>query len=475
MQSSKRTCPKSSDHPFHEENYMPNFLLLMSDEHNPLYSSVYGHPSISTPNMERLAERGTVFENAYCPSPLCLPSRSAFMAGRRVHQIQAYSNCNTNLGDYPSYGKILADQNVHTAYIGKTDVYRPGSQLGFTQMLQPGDRKPPGDTHHGRTPLTIRSGAAQRANGYGPRKDAGANDLKNVDRAVRWLRATAPELAVPWTLTVNIGNPHFPHYVTPDLWDQYPRGGDLPNHGPDCDSAHHPYAADLRAHFETDQFTEEQTRCLRRGYLGCVTFVDRQLGRLLDALEETGQSADTVVAYASDHGDMLGKFGMWWKCSLYEDSVRVPLIAAGPGFTAGTRAPTSVDLLDLQATIFRTTGAERPDDWSGSPLQELPADDPERTLFAEYHGHGTRSGAFLMRKGRWKLIHYGAAPHQLFDLEEDPHELRNLFAERADVAAELEAELHRICDPASEDQRAHDFERQQLEAICRQSGEEAVE
>ena len=80
-----------------------------------------------------------------------------------------------------------------------------------------------------------------------------------------------------------------------------------------------------------------------------------------------------------------------------------------------------------------------------------------------------------MRKGRWKLIHYGAAPHQLFDLEEDPHELRNLFAERADVAAELEAELHRICDPASEDQRAHDFERQQLEAICRQSGEEAVE
>ena len=110
-------------------------------------------------------------------------------------------------------------------------------------------------------------------------------------------------------------------------------------------SAQHPFALALRQHFETADISEAATRGLRRGYLGCVTEVDRQLGRILDALERTGLAENTVVAYTSDHGEMLGKFGMWWKCSLYEDSTRVPLIVAGPGFTAGARVKTPVSTL----------------------------------------------------------------------------------------------------------------------------------
>ena len=141
---------------------MTNVLILMSDEHNPLYSSVHGYPTIHTPNMERLAQRGTVYENAYCPSPLCLPSRAAFMAGQRVYQLQCYSNCNVNLDpSYPSYGRVLADQGVHTAYIGKTDVYAPGRDLGFSEMIMPRDRKWPGDTNHRRTPLHVRAGSSR--------------------------------------------------------------------------------------------------------------------------------------------------------------------------------------------------------------------------------------------------------------------------------------------------------------------------
>ncbi|MCD6520273.1 MAG: sulfatase-like hydrolase/transferase [Anaerolineae bacterium] len=448
---------------------MSNVLLFLSDEHNPRFSSPYGHPFIQTPNMEWLAQQGTIFENAYCPSPLCMPSRSSFMAGRWVHEIQTYSNCNVGMEEfrYPAYGQLLAEQGVHAVHVGKVDVYRPGKELGFSEMILPGDRPLPGDVNHQRKPsLAIRHGAAKRADGFGPRAKPFARDLAVVDAAVKWLLERAPQIRGPWVLAVNTVKPHFPHFVTPELWEMYPQGADLPEYGPDCVTANHPYARDLRAHFECDQFTEEQIRGLRRGYLGCVTFIDQQLGRLLDALRKIGQLEQTNVIYTSDHGEMLGKFGMWWKCSLYEDSVRIPLLAAGPDFSQGLRVKTPVSLLDLQASLFHCTEAERPSDWKGSPLQKVPVDDPERVVFAEYHGHGTRSGAFMIRQGRWKLIYYMEAPHQLFDLYEDPEELHNLSEKLPGKVAELEAELRRVCSPEKENERAHAFERAQLELIA---------
>ncbi len=401
-----------------------SMLVIKTDEHNPLCSSIHGHPMVQTPNMERLARMGTHFENTYCPSPLCMPSRSATMSGYHVHQIQTYNNCNVFSGDYPSYGQILKDQGVHSVHIGKVDVYRPSAELGFSEMILPGDRKHPGDKNCRRKPLQIRQGAHTRADGFGASEDNPfAGDDRRTEAAIQWLRQTAPSQAGPWTLELNLGKPHFPHRVTQELWDLYPQGDDLPAYGRDCDSANHPYARDLRDHFETDLFTEDQIRGLRRGYLGCVTYVDRQLGRILDTLEETGLLQNTIVAFTSDHGEMLGKFGMWWKCSLYEDSVRVPLIIAGPGFAKGRRVQTPVDLLDLQATYFRATGADRPKDWASIPLQELQSEDTERAVFAEYHGHGTRASAYMIRKGKWKMIYCAQAPHLLFDLEGSSKEL----------------------------------------------------
>jgi choline-sulfatase len=247
----------------------------------------------------------------------------------------------------------------------------------------------------------------------------------------------------------------------------YPEAGDLPAHGPECAPANHPYARDLRDHFETDQFNEEQIRGLRRGYLGCITFVDRQLGRLLDALEAGGQRADTTVIYTSDHGEMLGKFGMWWKCSLYEDSVRVPCVAAGPGFAAGRRVRTPVDLHDVGAAAFAALGAERPQGWAGEPLQEIPIDDPDRVVFAEYHGHGTRASAYMIRRGKFKYVHCVAAPNLLFDLEADPDELNDLCAARPEIVRELAQELGAICSPEEENERAEAFIEGQLASISR--------
>lgn len=445
---------------------MTNVLVLMSDEHNPKVSSAYGHPRVETPNMERLAREGTVYDAAYCPSPLCTPSRSSFVSGLPVHRTQAYNNCNVVQFDYPAYGGVLAAQGVHTVSVGKTDTYTTWRELGFSETFLPGDRKTPGDVNFCRDPLTIRTDGRRRASTYGPKEDAFPKDIPVVDTAVDWLEATAPILETPWTLTVNILAPHFPHYATPELWEKYADAADLPNHGVDEESARHPYAADLRRHFQADVFTETQVRGQRQGYLARVDFVDRQLGRLLDALDATGQRDDTVVIYTSDHGEMLGKFGLWWKSAMYDDAARVPLIAAGPGFVAGTRSSTAVSLLDAQASLFRATGAERPADWWGEPLQDIALDDPDRAVLAEYHGHGTRSGTFLIRKGRWKLLYHAAAPNQMFDLASDPEELVNRYDTEPEIAADLEAELRRRCDPEAEFARAHAFERRQLDLLA---------
>ena len=448
---------------------MPNnTIIFMSDEHNPLYSAPYGQPRVQTPNMTRLAEEGTLFRNAYCPSPLCLPSRSAFLSGKRVHEIQTYNNCNVLLDrTLPTYGDVLKDRGVHTVFMGKTHIYKPGVDMGFSMTAEIRDATTPGDINFIRQPLTIRKGAHNRADGYGIGEKAHARDIRVVDQAAKWLIETAPSAKAPWVLTVNVTAPHFPHVTTRELWDLYADSGDLPRYGKELQSAQHPYACDLRDHFETDHFTEEQTRGLRRGYLSCITFVDRQLGRLLECLEQTGSLSSTNVIYSSDHGEMLGKFGMWWKCSLYEDAIRIPCLARGPDFEAGKEVTTPVDLHDLRAAVFASAQTQQPAGWWGTPLQNIPLNNSKRVVFSEYHGHGTRAGGFMVRRGKWKLLYYSQAPNQLFDLETDPDELDNLYEIEPKTAKSLEDSLRSICDPEREEQRAREFIARQAEEVAR--------
>ncbi|MDH7601556.1 MAG: sulfatase-like hydrolase/transferase [Armatimonadota bacterium] len=466
-------------------NEPTNVLILMSDEHNPRYSSVYlcpGYPDfLHTPNMQELARRGVVFEHAYCPAPLCMPSRSSFMSGLRNHEVQAYSNCSVYQERYnnplyrgwvfPTYGQVLAQAGVYTAYIGKMDTYCHSDRSGFCELISPGNRRPPGDCNIQRRPVAVRAGAHYVATEYGPRENACARDAELVEKAVNWITTKGRSLnahGVSWTLTVNVVSPHFPHTCLPEDWALYPMN-DMPRYGREQQSAQHPFVADHHLHFEEDHpdWTPENIAGNRRGYYGKVTFVDRMLGKLISALDRSGLSRRTVLVYTSDHGEMLGKFGMWRKCTLYEDAAAVPLIVAGPGFKPGTRVRTPVDLLDLNATIFRALGLDRvrPRSWKGTPLQEIKRDDPDRVVFAEYHGHGKRASHFMIRKDNWKLIYYIDAPHQLFDLENDPNELVNLVDKYPDKFRELERDLRNICSPEEENARAERMIRAQLALI----------
>lgn len=448
-----------------------NIVVLMSDEHNPRFCGPMGHPLAGTPQLQRMAARGTVFERAYCPSPLCAPSRASFLSGLRAHQHQQYNNCNVFPQAHATYAEALRAAGVHTVHAGKSDFYRPAADCGFAEVLLPGDRAMPGDRSISRDPLFVREGeGAARGKAFGPAENPYAGDDAIAGVALDWLEHKAPALDRPFSLVVNITRPHFPHKVRPDQWERFAAGADLPVHGKEAMTAQHPYAQDHRRHFETDVMTEEQIRGHRRSYLGCVEYVDEVVGRFIELLERTGLAENTVFLYTSDHGEMLGRFGMWWKCSLFEDSVRVPLLAMGPGFEQGTRVHTPVDLLDVQATIFRATGAARPAAWHGQPLQDIPANDPQRVVFSEYHGHGARGSSYLVRQGDWKYLWYAGAPEQLFNLREDPEELQNQAESMPAQREALLALLRAHCDPEAEHRRAEAFIQSQLKALAAATG-----
>lgn len=444
-----------------------NIVVLISDEHNPRFCAPMGHPLAHTPNLQRMAARGTLFENAYCPSPLCAPSRSSFLSGLRVHQHQQYSNCNVFPQAHETYAQALARAGVHAVHAGKADFFRPAAGCGFAELLHPLDRAMPGDTAISRQPLSIRVGeGAARGRSFGPDEHPYAGDDAIAAAALDWLENKAPGCDRPFSLVVNITRPHFPHKVRPEQWERFAAGATLPAYGKEIATAQHPYMEDHRRHFETDVMTDDQIRGHRRAYLGCVEYVDEVVGRFMDALERTGLAENTVFLYTSDHGEMLGKFGMWWKCSLLEDSVRVPLLAMGPGFSPGTRVRTPVDLHDVQATLFRATGAGRPTNWCGVALQDIPVDDPTRVVFAEYHGHGARGSSYMIRQGDWKLIWYSGAPPLCFNLAEDPEELNSRATAAPDVYAQLLQELRAICDPEEEQMRTEAFIQKELAATA---------
>ncbi len=238
--------------------------MLVSDEHNPFCSSPYGLRRVHTPNMARLAAEGATFQDAYCPSPLCLPSRSAFLSGLPVHRLQPYNNSNTLLdASPPTFGQAIRASGFHSVFMGKTDIYKPGSEMGFAVTAVLRDRRLPADVNFVRTPLAIRKGASKRADGYGVRPAAHDEDPEVAEAAERWLREQAPGRGAPWVLVANVVAPHFPHVTTQEVWDLYEDAADLPAFGLEQESARHPHAQDLRAHFETHLFIEEQARGLR--------------------------------------------------------------------------------------------------------------------------------------------------------------------------------------------------------------------
>ena len=446
-----------------------NLIIILSDQHNPRVLSCNGHPLVKTPNLDRLAARGTRFASAYTNCPICVPARASFATGRYVHQIRFWDNAIAYDGSIPSWGHRLMAQGHRVTSIGKlhyagTDPARNGFHEEIETMhIAQGLGDLAGLI---RDELIVRNGARK----LGPEAGPGDSSYQRYDRSIteeacRWLAHEAPKYRdKPWVLYVGFVCPHPPFIAPPEFFKLYPPDGiPLPDRYTQDEWPRHPYLDGLRRgrpHHEG--FTgPEMVRRAIGAYYGLVSFMDHNVGQVLAALEKAGLSGSTRVMYGSDHGENLGKRGLWGKSTLFEESAGIPLIMAGPEVPQGRVIETPVSLVDGFPTILECVGA-RPDAADaglpgGSLFSIAGGAVPERSVLSEYHASASICGTFMIRRGRYKYIHYVGHAPMLFDMESDPYERADLAADpnHRQVLQDCEAELRRLLDPESVDRLAH--------------------
>ncbi len=439
----------------------PNILIIMSDEHAPMFSSVYGHPLVRTPNMQRLAAAGATFDAAYCNSPLCMPSRMSFMTGRFVHRIGAWDNVTPLRSDEVTWAHRLRARGYDVALSGKQHFGGADQLHGFESQLARdlhAERYHP--IHAWDEGITPAEQPWQEAYAAGP----GWTEELEVDelvqeRALAYLREPARR-SRPWALNVSFIAPHFPLVAPQRFWELYPPDEmDLPEIPDGHLENLHPMAQRFRTMFGFPRFPDDVVRRARAGYYALVSYFDEKLGELLDVLHETGQYENTVIIHLSDHGEMNGEHGMWRKSNFYEASARVPLQIVWDGRIAGNRRIGEVaSLVDVTATICDIAGDDCDLPLDGDSLLPMLRGDGagwKDEAFCEYLAHGTDRPMAMLRRGRYKLNFSWGEPVELYDVVADPGEFRDLAgeAEVADVVAGLKRDLLARWDPAGLDGR----------------------
>ena len=461
-----------------------NLLIIMSDEHNRNVLGCAGHPLVRTPNLDRLAAGGARFTDAYCNCPICVPSRASFATGRYVHQIARWDNATPYDGTIPSWHHRLRAAGHRVVSIGKLHFRSSEDDNGFSEEVIPlhvpygiGDplalirRDAPARTE------TLKLG---REAGRGDSSYQGYDDRITAAATV-WLRDRGRVRdEKPWVLFVSLVCPHFPLIARPEWYDLYPEES-VPwpsQYGAD-ERPSHPFIDRMRGVYTYDEgFDPAAVRRAIAAYLGLVSFLDDNVGQLLAALDEAGLGAETRVVYTSDHGDNLGNRGLWGKSTLYEDSAGIPLILSGPDVPRGVVCREPVTLVDGYPTILDGVGLPQTEDEKRelpgrSWFEVLRGAKPRRQALSEYHTTGASTGAFMLRKGRFKYVHYVGMAPQLFDLDRDPDERHNLGTDPgyAGLTAQCEAELRAILDPEAADRRAWEDQAAKIEAL---GGREAI-
>jgi len=466
----------------------PNFLVVMSDQHDPMRSSTYGHPFVQTPNMDRLAREGITFRYAYCNTPLCAPGRISFMTGRYVHHIGTWDNATPQPSDLVTWAHRLRALGYDAVLSGKMHFLGPDKLHGFREQIAFDLH---GSQRHEIFAWDEADGPITPAREWRHVAEAGKGTSKvieNDDRAeaaaLAYLRDPARR-EQPFALCVGFIAPHDPWFAPEPYFSKYYPDVDMPNIPAGHLESLPPAASVLRTrHRMAGPFTDEEIRRTRAAYYGMTTRLDEQIGRLLDCLDEQGLADNTVVVYTSDHGEMLGEHGLWRKSNFYEQSARVPLQVRLPDRRyAGRWVEQCVSLVDLTATILDLAGA--PIDAFGDArldgvtlMPSLRGELPWRDeVFGEYLAHGNDRPRAMVRRGNWKLCYgyvAGSQPQlELYDLAADPGEFTNL-ANRPECASVQAALLERLLehwDPVALDAAVRRSQRERL-LIAKAQGRE---
>ena len=397
--------------------------------------------------------------------------------GRWVHQLGTWSSAEPYDGSVPGWGHRLQEAGRQCVSIGKLHFRSTEDNNGFSREVIP--------VHilngHGFTSVMVRdrlqaySGNADFANDIGRGESRYTRyDRKVCELSANWLRNEAPALDQPWTLFASFVAPHHPIVAPGEFYDLYVRDAiDMPRLRGADERPDHPVLDSTMKVWDYDRHFRDEAhiREARLSYYGYVSFLDHNIGKLLAALEASGQAENTLIIYTSDHGEMLGNHGMWAKMNMYEESSAIPLIAAGPDMPEAAHCDAPASHVDLHQTILKAhdldaTAAD--EGLSGIALQDLARGGYEdRGVLSEYHEAGAITGMFMLRWRRWKYIAYPGYPPQLFDLAADPIEAHDLAGDpaHADTLNACDAKLREIVDPDAVNSRCFADQARKIAAL----------
>ena len=430
----------------------PNIVVIMADQLAPHWTGAYGHRVAKTPHIDALAARGMRFDAAYCDSPLCAPSRFAFMSGQLSSRIAAYDNASEFRASVPTFAHYLKALGYRTCLSGKMHFVGPDQKHGFqdrvTTDIYPADFAwtPDWEAPDERIDKWYHNMQTVKESGEAIATFQTDYDDEVEFAARRWLidrgRDRAAGDDAPFCMVASFIHPHDPYVAKPEWWNLY-RDHEIPM--PEftlTPGEQDPFSRRVMDGIEASDvpLSEAEVRRARRAYLANVSYFDSKVGAMVKALEEIGELDNTIVLVTADHGDMLGERGLWYKMNFFEHSARVPLIMAGPGVAAG-RASNACSLLDLLPTFVDIAGGsdtifgEPIDGRSLMPLARAEQDATDEAI-GEYCAEMTPYPVFMIRRGALKYIHCDPDPPQLYDLVSDPLEKVNLasdpdFAEQA--------------------------------------------
>jgi len=452
----------------------PDILLVMADQMVPSALPIYGHPLTEAPNISWLAEGGVVFDAAYCSSSLCAPSRASFMSGLLPSRTGVYDNAAEFGSDVPTFAHYLRRNGYRTVLSGKMHFCGADQLHGFEERLttdiypadfawtpdwdHPDDRP----TWYHDMSSVLDAGPCIRSNQLDFDDEVAFSSERGLYDHIR----SGDER--PFCFVVSFTHPHDPFAIPERYWARY-RPEDIPLPRFQLSQAEmHPHERRLYRICAMDgvTVTEAHVRAARRAYYGAISYVDEQIGRLLSVLRNTGRLDNTIVILTSDHGEMLGERGFWYKMSFYEGSARVPLVMYAPALFAPRRVPSPVSTMDLLPTLVDLVadddGVELASPVDGQSLvSQLGGAGSRDAVVAEYLAEGSIAPIVMIRRGDHKFIHCQSDPDQLFDLAADPDERHNLAADPAvaDTVGAFRGEVAARWDLAELDRSVRDSQR----------------